>query len=67
MWKNSFQQNIVYRGVGLTNLEGMKEVYTDYCMHILRNECSVMMMNQEETQIVAVALLEWMTDDWHSW
>ncbi|XP_034473226.1 uncharacterized protein LOC117780706 [Drosophila innubila] len=67
MWKNSFLQNIVFKGVGLHEMDGMKEIYTDYCMHILRNECSVMMMNREETQIVAVALLEWMTDEWHSW
>ncbi|KAH8271768.1 hypothetical protein KR044_005307, partial [Drosophila immigrans] len=67
MWKNSFMENIVYKGVGLHLVEGMKEAFSSYCMHILRNECSVMMLTKDETQIVAVALLEWMTEEWHSW
>ncbi|XP_062142231.1 uncharacterized protein LOC133850209 isoform X1 [Drosophila sulfurigaster albostrigata] len=67
MWTKSFLQNIVYKGVGLHEEEGMKEIFSNYCMHILRNECSVMMLSKDETQIVAVALLEWMTDEWHSW
>ncbi|XP_030080367.1 uncharacterized protein LOC111597756 isoform X2 [Drosophila hydei] len=45
----------------------MKPIYREYCLHILRNECSIMMLDQSETKILAVALLEWMTDAWHSW
>ncbi|XP_030556559.1 uncharacterized protein LOC115759700 [Drosophila novamexicana] len=67
MWENSFLQSIVYEGLGLHELAEMKGIYTDYCRHILRNECSVMMMNESETRIEAVALLEWMTEAWHSW
>ncbi|KAH8376701.1 hypothetical protein KR093_000919, partial [Drosophila rubida] len=67
MWKNSFLQNVVYKGIHLHEVEGMKENYASYCMHILRNECSVMMLTKDETQIVAVALIEWMTEEWHSW
>ncbi|EDV99185.1 GH13170 [Drosophila grimshawi] len=67
MWENSFLQNIVYEGVGLHDLDEMKSIYTDYCKHILRNECSVMILDETETEIIAVALLEWMTGEWHSW
>ncbi|XP_030241250.1 uncharacterized protein LOC115563036 [Drosophila navojoa] len=67
MWENSFLQSIVFEGLGLHDLTEMKPIYHDYCMHILRNECSVMMLDETETKILAVALLEWMTDAWHSW
>lgn len=67
MWENSFLQSIVYEGLGLHDLMEMKPIYHEYCMHILRNECSVMMLDETETKILAVALLEWMTDAWHSW
>ncbi|ALC38495.1 CG17375 [Drosophila busckii] len=67
MWNTSFQTNVVFKGLGFTELPEMKKIYTDYVMHILRNECSVMMLNESETEIEAVALLEWMTEEWHSW
>ncbi|KAH8411911.1 hypothetical protein KR222_002116 [Zaprionus bogoriensis] len=63
MWQYGFMNNIVYEGVGLHEMEEMKEIYSNYCLHILRNECSVMMLSQDETQVIAVALLEWMTEE----
>ncbi|XP_030377115.1 uncharacterized protein LOC115626007 [Scaptodrosophila lebanonensis] len=67
MWENSFLKNIVYEGLGFYEMDDMKKIYSDYVRHILRNECSVMMLNPDATQIVAVVLLEWMTEEWHSW
>ncbi|KAH8297894.1 hypothetical protein KR018_000394 [Drosophila ironensis] len=67
MWNNSFLKSLVYESLGLFELPDMKETYTTYVRHILRNECSVMMISEDETQIKAVGLLEWMTEEWHSW
>ncbi|EDW78017.1 uncharacterized protein Dwil_GK24787 [Drosophila willistoni] len=67
MWDNCFMKSLVYEGLGLYEQEDMKEIYSNYVRHILRNECSVMMLSEDETEIIAVALLEWMTDEWHSW
>lgn len=67
MWTHAFLPNKVYRGIKLKEVEGMKAQYEAYCLHILRNECSVMMLSEDYTQIRAVVLLEWMTEEWHSW
>ncbi|EDV59136.2 uncharacterized protein LOC6542558 isoform X2 [Drosophila erecta] len=67
MWSQSFLKSLVYESLGLFDLPNMKETYSWYVRHILRNECSVMMISEDETQIRAVGLLEWMTEEWHSW
>ncbi|XP_022219282.2 uncharacterized protein LOC111072013 [Drosophila obscura] len=67
MWANSFLKSLVYEGLGLFEVEGMKQIYSNYVRHILQNECSVMMLSADETEIKAVGLLEWMTEEWHSW
>lgn len=67
MWNNAFLPNIVYKGINLHDVENIKEQYENYCLHILRNECSVMLLSEDFMQIRAVVLLEWMTEEWHSW
>ncbi|KAH8328957.1 hypothetical protein KR074_000616 [Drosophila pseudoananassae] len=67
MWNQSFLKSLVFESLGFFEMADMKENYSIYVRHILRNECSVMMISQDETQIKAVGLLEWMTDEWHSW
>ncbi|XP_020810628.1 uncharacterized protein LOC110185950 [Drosophila serrata] len=67
MWTQSFLKSLVFESLGLFNLPDMKETYSKYVLHILRNECSVMMISEDEKQIKAVGLLEWMTEEWHSW
>lgn len=67
MWTHAFLPNRVYGGIKLQDVEGMKAQYEAYCLHILRNECSVMVLSEDYTQIRAVVLLEWMTEEWHSW
>nr|XP_036678624.1 uncharacterized protein LOC108010824 isoform X1 [Drosophila suzukii] len=67
MWSQSFLKSLVYESLGLFDLPDMKETYSKYVRHILQNECSVMMISEDETQIRAVGLLEWMTEEWHSW
>ncbi|KAH8251226.1 hypothetical protein KR032_003705 [Drosophila birchii] len=67
MWNNSFLKSLVFESLGLFSLPDMKETYYNYVLHILRNECSVMMISEDEKQIRAVGLLEWMTEEWHSW
>ncbi|KAH8409924.1 hypothetical protein KR009_001261, partial [Drosophila setifemur] len=67
MWTQSFLKSLVYESLGLFELPDMKDTYSRYVRHILRNECSVMMISEDETQIRAVGLLEWMTEEWHSW
>ncbi|EDW37299.1 GL25609 [Drosophila persimilis] len=67
MWENSFLKSMVFEGLGLFEVEGMRQIYSNYVRHILQNECSVMMLSADETEIKAVGLLEWMTEEWHSW
>uniref|UniRef100_A0A0A1WMG5 Acetate kinase n=1 Tax=Zeugodacus cucurbitae TaxID=28588 RepID=A0A0A1WMG5_ZEUCU len=67
MVENSFRTNRLYDQLKIHDIEGVEESYRHCVNHVLHNECSIMVIDEETNEIYGVALLKWMSKEWRSW
>ncbi|XP_054730935.1 uncharacterized protein LOC129239459 [Anastrepha obliqua] len=67
MVENSFKPNRLYAQLKLHELPNVEEYYRRYVMHVLRDECSIMVIDEKTNEIFGVALVKLMTKEWRSW
>nr|XP_014087094.2 uncharacterized protein LOC106615416 [Bactrocera oleae] len=67
MVENSYRTNRLYAQLKIHDNPDVEQMYRRYVDHVLQNECSIMVIDEETNEIYGVALVKWMTKEWRSW
>uniref|UniRef100_W8BNF8 Uncharacterized protein n=1 Tax=Ceratitis capitata TaxID=7213 RepID=W8BNF8_CERCA len=67
MVERSFQLNPLFAHLKIHELPDVEDAYRRYVMHVLRDECSIMIVDEQSNEIFGVALMKCMTKEWRSW
>ncbi|XP_036338668.1 uncharacterized protein LOC118748402 [Rhagoletis pomonella] len=67
MVENSFRLNRLYTQLKIHDIPNVEEYYRRYVKHVLHDECSIMVIDEETSEIFGVALVKLMTKEWRSW
>lgn len=62
-----FRNNELFKVLKVHEQPGIEKDFLKLIKHILLNDCSIMVVEEATNAIKGVALLKWMTQDWHSW
>lgn len=67
MVENSYRTNRLFKQLKTYDDPNTEQSYRRYVDHVLQNECSIMVVDEETNEIYGVALVKWMTKKWRSW
>ena len=63
----SFYNDELLKVLKVQEEPGVAEDFHNLIKHVLLNDCSIMVVEEQTNEIKGVALLKWMTNKWHSW
>ncbi|XP_067635509.1 uncharacterized protein [Eurosta solidaginis] len=67
MVEHSFRPNRIFQHLGILDIPNVVDNYRRIVMHLLRDECSLMVIDVNTEEILGVALVKLMTKEWRSW
>ena len=63
----SFLNDELFKVLKVQEEPGIADDFLKLIKHVLLNDCSLMIVEEQTNEIKGVALLKWMTREWHSW